>query len=163
MALGLSLRPKSGCKPNAPKAPRLNSVNFLSRNKADILLLGVAAVWGSSYLATKVLTDHGSVFAILSARFLIASVIMLVVWLFTSNKRLDRRGFLIGVFFGLTQAGILSLETWGVKLTSATNADFGISVAQALAATELFHCSNSCCGWCFVIGLGKWIPHSQLG
>lgn len=150
MALGLSLRLKSGCKPNAPKAPRLNSVNFLSRNKADILLLGVAAVWGSSYLATKVLTEHGSVFAILSARFLIASVIMLVVWLFTSNKRLDRRGFLIGVFFGLTQAGILSLETWGVKLTSATNA--GLIISMTIVFTPILES----------LWLKKWLPRSYF-
>lgn len=125
-------------------------MNFLTRNKADILLLGVAAVWGSSYLATKVLTERGSVFAILSARFLIAAVIMLAVWLLTKNRRLDRRGFLIGVVFGLTQAGILSLETWGVKLTSATNA--GLIISMTIVFTPILES----------LWMKKWLPRSYF-
>jgi drug/metabolite transporter (DMT)-like permease len=146
----VSLRVYLRCTPNAPKALSVELVNFLSRNKADILLLGVAMVWGSSYLATKVLTEHGSVFAILSARFLLASVMMLLVWLFTSNKRLDRRGFFIGVFFGLTQAGILSLETWGVKLTSATNA--GLIISMTIVFTPILES----------IWLKRWLPRSYF-
>jgi drug/metabolite transporter (DMT)-like permease len=136
--------------PNAPKPPIVEYVNFLSRNKADILLLGVAAVWGSSYLATKVLTEHASVFAILSARFIIAAGIMLIVWTFSKNRRLDRRGFLIGVIFGLTQAGILSLETWGVKLTSATNA--GLIISMTIVFTPILES----------VWLKKWLPRSYF-
>lgn len=136
--------------PNAPKPPIVGGVNFLSRNKADILLLGVAAVWGSSYLATKVLTEHASVFAILSARFIIAAGIMLIVWAFSKNRRLDRRGFLIGVIFGLTQAGILSLETWGVKLTSATNA--GLIISMTIVFTPILES----------VWLKKWLPRSYF-
>lgn len=125
-------------------------MNFLARNKADILLLGVAAVWGSSYLATKVLTERGSVFAILSARFLIAAVIMLAVWSLSKNRRLDRRGFLIGVVFGLTQAGILSLETWGVKLTSATNA--GLIISMTIVFTPILES----------LWMKKWLPRAYF-
>lgn len=52
----------------------------LRRHNADILLLGVALVWGSSYLATKVLTLHASVFAILASRFIIAGLVLLLIW-----------------------------------------------------------------------------------
>ncbi|BDU10747.1 multidrug transporter [Aurantimicrobium sp. INA4] len=114
------------------------------------MLLGVAAVWGSSYLATKVLTERGSVFAILSARFLIAAVIMLAVWSFSKNRRLDRRGFFIGVVFGLTQAGILSLETWGVKLTSATNA--GLIISMTIVFTPILES----------LWLRKWLPRTYF-
>jgi drug/metabolite transporter (DMT)-like permease len=108
------------------------SFAVLRRYNADILLLGVALVWGSSYLATKVLTLHGTVFAILALRFLIAAVVMVVVWALsrgrTGEERLGRRGLLVALTVGGTQALILSLETWGVSLTSATNAGLIISM-----------------------------------
>jgi drug/metabolite transporter (DMT)-like permease len=104
----------------------------LRRHNADILLLGVALVWGSSYLATKVLTLHGTVFAILALRFLIAAIVMVVVWVLsrerTGEERLGRCGLLVALTVGGTQALILSLETWGVSLTSATNAGLIISM-----------------------------------
>lgn len=108
------------------------SFAVLRRYNADILLLGVALVWGSSYLATKVLTLHGTVFAILALRFLIVAVVMVVVWALsrgrTGEERLGRRGLLVALTVGGTQALILSLETWGVSLTSATNAGLIISM-----------------------------------
>ncbi|MDH6532831.1 drug/metabolite transporter (DMT)-like permease [Aurantimicrobium minutum] len=125
-------------------------MNFLRRNNADILLLGVAAVWGSSYLATKVLTVHGTVFAILAARFLIASVIMVIVWGIRREKFLDRRGLLIAVIFGFTQAAILSLETWGVALTSATNA--GLIISMTIVFTPILES----------VWMKKWLPRSYF-
>lgn len=121
-------------------------MNFLRRYNADILLLGVAAVWGSSYLATKVLTVHGTVFAILAARFLIASVIMFAVWGFRRERFLDSRGLLIAVIFGCTQAAILSLETWGVSLTSATNA--GLIISMTIVFTPILES----------VWMKKWLP-----
>lgn len=50
-----------------------------------MLLLAVAAVWGSSYLSVKVLTVDASVFAILATRFLIAAVLMVIVWGFQKD------------------------------------------------------------------------------
>lgn len=125
-------------------------MSFLRRYNADILLLGVAVVWGSSYLATKVLTVHGTVFAILAARFLIASVIMLIVWGVRREKFLNRRGLFIAVIFGCTQAAILSLETWGVALTSATNA--GLIISMTIVFTPILES----------IWLKKWLPRSYF-
>jgi drug/metabolite transporter (DMT)-like permease len=125
-------------------------VNFLRRYNADILLLGVAVVWGSSYLATKVLTVNGTVFAILAARFLIAAVIMIVVWGIRREKFLDKRGFLIAVLFGCTQAAILSLETWGVKLTSATNA--GLIISMTIVFTPILES----------VWLKRWLPRGYF-
>jgi drug/metabolite transporter (DMT)-like permease len=125
-------------------------VNFLRRYNADILLLGVAAVWGSSYLATKVLTVHGTVFTILAARFLIASVIMMAVWGFRREKFLDKRGLLIAVIFGCTQAAILSLETWGVSLTSATNA--GLIISMTIVFTPILES----------VWMKRWLPRSYF-
>jgi drug/metabolite transporter (DMT)-like permease len=127
---------------------------LLRRQGADILLLGVALVWGSSYLATKVLTVHASVFAILASRFLIASVIMLVVWGIRQRKQADgplgRRGILVAITVGCTQAVILSLETWGVSLTSATNA--GLIISMTIVFTPVLES----------VWLRHWLPRKYF-
>lgn len=125
-------------------------LHSLRRYNADLLLLGVALVWGSSYLATKVLTLHGTVFAILALRFLIAAVVMVVVWKVSRRKagedRLGRRGFMVAVAVGCTQALILSLETWGVSLTSATNA--GLIISMTIVFTPVLES----------VWLRRWLP-----
>lgn len=127
-----------------------SSLAVLRRYNADLLLLGVALVWGSSYLATKVLTLHGSVFAILASRFLIASIVMVIVWAIrrraVGEDRLGRRGLLVAVTLGCTQAIILSLETWGVSLTSATNA--GLIISMTIVFTPVLES----------VWLKRWLP-----
>ena len=123
---------------------------LLRRYNADILLLGVALVWGSSYLATKVLTLHASVFAILACRFLIAGLVMVIIW-FLQRRRpegdsLGRRGLIVAVIVGCTQALILSLETWGVSLTSATNA--GLIISMTIVFTPVMES----------LWLRRWLP-----
>ncbi|MFM6981555.1 MAG: DMT family transporter [Microbacteriaceae bacterium] len=122
----------------------------MRRYSADLLLLGVAVVWGSSYLAAKVLTDHGSVFSLLAFRFLVASVIMIVVWAVRREGFVDRRGLLIAVMFGVTQAAILSLETWGVKYTSATNA--GLIISMTIVFTPILESA-----W-----MKRWLPRGYF-
>nr|WP_182484252.1 DMT family transporter [Alpinimonas psychrophila] len=113
-------------------------------------MLGVALVWGSSYLATKVLTLHGSVFAILASRFLIAAIVMVAVWAMRGHRAgeepLGRRGFAVAVIVGCTQALILSLETWGVSLTSATNA--GLIISMTIVFTPVLES----------VWLRRWLP-----
>ncbi len=125
-------------------------IQQLRRYNADLLLLGVALVWGSSYLATKVLTLHATVFAILSTRFLLAAVVMAVVWLVrrrqSGDEPLGRRGLVVAVIVGCTQAIILSLETWGVSLTSATNA--GLIISMTIVFTPVLES----------VWLRRWLP-----
>ncbi len=94
----------------------------------DLLLLLVALVWGSSYLAAKTLTDTVGVAVILSLRFLITTVALVVIWLMWNRRRATRRETLVGVVLGLTQAAVLILETHGIAGTSATNAGLIISL-----------------------------------
>ncbi|MHA7207781.1 DMT family transporter [Arthrobacter sp. MDT1-65] len=94
----------------------------------DLLLLLVALVWGSSYLAAKTLTDTEGVTVILSMRFLITTVTLVVIWLIWNRRRTTRRETLVGVVLGFTQAAVLILETHGIAGTSATNAGLIISL-----------------------------------
>ncbi len=94
----------------------------------DALLLLVAIVWGSSYLAAKTLTDTVGVTVILSLRFLITTLALAVIWLIWNRRRPGRRETMVGVILGLTQAAVLILETHGIAGTSATNAGLIISL-----------------------------------
>lgn len=105
----------------------------LSRFRVDLLLLVVAAAWGSTYLATKELVTPSSVLALLAVRMLLAAVIMggtVVVGRrrTPSGRRLARRELRVGVILGLLLAAVFVCETFGVAHTSATNAGLIISL-----------------------------------
>ena len=108
-------------------------------------LIGVAIVWGASYLAAKDVAEEISVASLLSWRFIITLVGMLVVWLFV-RTRLTRREWLVGVILGTSQTAILYLETWGVHLTSATNA--GLIISLSIIFTPLLES----------VWLRRWLP-----
>jgi drug/metabolite transporter (DMT)-like permease len=100
----------------------------VAARRVDLLLLLVALVWGSSYLAAKALTDTVGVTVVLSLRFLITTVALVVISLMWNRHRTTRRETLVGVVLGLTQAAVLILETHGIAGTSATNAGLIISL-----------------------------------
>ncbi|KQM16487.1 permease [Plantibacter sp. Leaf171] len=98
----------------------------------DILLVGVAAVWGASFLAAKDLAAVTGVPSAVALRFLVAVIAVGVICL-VRRERLPRgRGLLIAAGLGCSQAAIIGLETWGVHLTSATNAGLLISLALVM-------------------------------
>jgi drug/metabolite transporter (DMT)-like permease len=103
-------------------------VSFLAARRVDVLLLLVAMVWGSSYLAAKTLTDTVDVPVILSLRFLITTGALVVISLVWNRRRISLRESVVGVVLGSTQAAVLILETWGIAGTSATNAGLIISL-----------------------------------
>ncbi|MQY04992.1 DMT family transporter [Actinomadura macrotermitis] len=95
----------------------------------DVPVLLVAVVWGSSYLATKQITDGANVIAILLLRFAI-SLPPLAVAARRRLRRLTRPEIGGGVLLGLVLALIFLLETYGVVHTSATNAGLIISLTM---------------------------------
>lgn len=98
----------------------------------DVLLVGVAAVWGASFLAAKDLAAVTGVPAAVALRFLVAVIAIGLICL-VRRERLPRgRGLLIAAALGCSQAAIIGLETWGVHLTSATNAGLLISLALVM-------------------------------
>jgi drug/metabolite transporter (DMT)-like permease len=98
----------------------------------DLLLIGVAAVWGASFLAAKDLAAETGVPAAVALRFLVAAGATGLLCL-ARRERLPRgRGLLIAAGLGASQAAVIGLETWGVHLTSATNAGLLISLALVM-------------------------------
>ncbi|MEV6306631.1 DMT family transporter [Actinoplanes sp. NPDC051861] len=99
------------------------------------LLLAVAVIWGSSYLAAKTLVVVGGVLAVLALRFLFSAVAMLPVIAVRRPGRPGRRELGVGSLLGLTQSAVLLLETYGVAHTSATNA--GVLISLTILLTPL--------------------------
>ncbi|MFG2831205.1 DMT family transporter [Streptomyces sp. NPDC048434] len=93
----------------------------------DILLLAVAAVWGSTYLAAKELVTPSTVIAVLALRFAVTVVALLPVCL--RRLRAARRDEVAtGILLGVLLAVVLLFETFGIAHTSATNAGLIISL-----------------------------------
>ncbi|MCX4749070.1 DMT family transporter [Kitasatospora sp. NBC_01287] len=119
--------------------------------RTDAVLLLVAAVWGSSYLAAKTATHALPVLVVLFARYLLSAVVCLALvaarrergrgrgWgLRRRRGRVRGRGLYsrdeirIGALLGGTQAAVLVTETYGVAHTSAANAGLIISLTIVL-------------------------------
>jgi drug/metabolite transporter (DMT)-like permease len=102
-------------------------LNAIKASKVDLVLLAVAIVWGASYLSAKAITPYATVPAMLSVRFAIATLAMVAIWLIR-RKKFSKTDLVLGTIFGLTQSAIMSVETFGLKITSATNAGLLISL-----------------------------------
>lgn len=98
--------------------------------RIDLLLLLVAIVWGSSYLAAKTATASTPVLTVLFVRYAISAVALLLF-----VRRISGKELRIGGVLGLTQAAVLILETYGVTHTSAANA--GLIISLTLVLTPL--------------------------
>lgn len=99
-----------------------------TRSGVDAVLLGVALVWGSSYLAAKELTAVAPVVVVLALRYVISAVALAAVGVVRRVPFPRGRELHAGVLLGCTQAAVLTLETFGVAATSATNAGLIISL-----------------------------------
>ncbi|WP_051818061.1 DMT family transporter [Streptomyces sp. NRRL S-1813] len=93
----------------------------------DLLLLAVAAVWGSTYLAAKELVTPSTVMAILALRFAVTAVALLPVCL-RRLRAAKRDEVATGMLLGAILAVVLLFETFGIAHTSATNAGLIISL-----------------------------------
>ncbi|SDS77705.1 DMT family transporter [Actinoplanes derwentensis] len=98
----------------------------------DLLLLAVAVIWGSSYLAAKTLVVAGGVLLVLALRYLVSAAVLLPLMI---RRRVQRRELGVGILLGCTQASVLALETCGVSMTSATNA--GVLISLTILITPL--------------------------
>jgi len=116
----------------------------------DVLLIAVAAVWGASFLSAKGLTDEVGVAPAVALRFLVAASALGVICLIRRERMPRGRGLAIAALLGCSQAAVIGLETWGVHLTSATNA--GLLISLALVFTPVLESVAS----------RSWLPRSYF-
>ncbi|HHA2818001.1 TPA: DMT family transporter [Stenotrophomonas maltophilia] len=95
----------------------------------DVLLLGSAVVWATSYGVTQQAAAWVPVAALLFIRFGLTAVLLAPAWLRVSLPRSEwMRVAGLGALLTVT----LSLEAWGVTMTSASNAALLISLCIVL-------------------------------
>ncbi len=116
----------------------------------DLLLVGVAIVWGASFLAAKELAAETGVASAVALRFLVAALALGVICVVRGERMPRGRGLASAVLLGGTQAAVIGLETWGVHLTSATNA--GLLISLALVFTPVLESAAS----------RSWLPRSYF-
>ena len=103
-------------------------VDYARSAKVDIVLLGAAFVWGASYLAAKQLTEAGSLWGMMALRFGAAAVILYLIRSFKPVK-FAKADMWVGSAVGVGLATVMTVETNGIHLTSATNAGLIISLS----------------------------------
>jgi drug/metabolite transporter (DMT)-like permease len=96
-------------------------------SRVDLLLLLVAASWGSTYLVAKGLVSPSSVVALLALRMLLAAAIMAAI-VAARRNRVTKAEIRVGVATGIILGGVFAFETFGIAHTSATNAGLIISL-----------------------------------
>jgi drug/metabolite transporter (DMT)-like permease len=98
---------------------------------AEVMLLLVAAVWGGSYAVAKQATQQLPVLEFIALRFGLTFLVLLPALrpLFGAGAR---RGLAVGGLLGANLLAIFVCETFGVSLTTASNAAFLISLCVAL-------------------------------
>ncbi len=97
--------------------------------QAEIYLLGIVIIWGSTFALIKGVIDTIPPYTYLTYRFLLAALILVVIFwkrLKKLNIMILKKGSLIGIFLFLGY----TLQTVGIKYTTATKAGFitGFSV-----------------------------------
>lgn len=92
---------------------------------ADIALLLVAFIWGSTFVVVKEAVAHLSTFWFLSIRFWVAFLVLLAIYYRQVSSTLKSRAALSGAaLVGVLLAASYGLQTTGLTLTTASKAAF---------------------------------------
>jgi drug/metabolite transporter (DMT)-like permease len=106
----------------------VQAIGARTERTTDALLMGVALVWGSSYLVAKDLTVAAPVLVVLALRYVLSATALGLVCRQTRASSSGAKEVGVGALLGCTQAAVLTLETFGVAATTATNAGLIISL-----------------------------------
>jgi drug/metabolite transporter (DMT)-like permease len=124
----MSAVPESSAR--APAWPAQPNVRWLRFGSSELMLLAVAAIWGSSYALAKQATQQVPVLEFLALRFGLTFLVLLPALRPLFNGRW-REGLQVGGMLGANLLAVFLCETFGVSLTTATNAAFLISLCVA--------------------------------
>lgn len=106
----------------------LNSVKA-RQVRADLMLLGVAAVWGATFVVVQDALNGIGPYFFLAIRFSMACLFLSLIF-FNKLKKINRVNLAAGFFIGIFLFGGYAFQTVGLKYTGAANAGFitGLSV-----------------------------------
>lgn len=109
----------------------------MSRHAPALALLAVTALWGWTFVVVADAVAVYGVLAFLALRFTLAATVLAAGW----GRRLDRRTMVAGAGIGAFLAAGYLLQTFGLRLTSPTNAGLitGLFVVIAPVADHLLY------------------------
>lgn len=90
---------------------------------AELGLVGIAAVWGLTFVMVQDAVERVSVTAFLAYRFIPAAALVAAVF-HRQLRRLDRAGWLAGAVMGVFLTAGYLFQTYGLQETTASNAGF---------------------------------------
>lgn len=90
---------------------------------ADISILGIALIWGSTFIIVKQAVESVPTFSFLSLRFGLAAIVLIVISSY-KWKLYNRQMFIDGIILGLSLFGIFAFQTLSLKYTSASITGF---------------------------------------
>jgi drug/metabolite transporter (DMT)-like permease len=108
--------------------------------KADLSLLSITLVWGSSFIIMKNISEEIPAHAYLALRFAVAGLLMILLF-HKKLKKLSFKALWSGTLVGLFLYSGMMLQVMGLKTTSASNSAFitGLNVVMVpfISATLL--------------------------
>ncbi len=107
--------------------------------KADLLLLLITVIWGSSFTLMKNVLVHIPSFAYLSLRYLVALAILAVIF-HRKFRGINARSLIHGFLLGIMMVGGMGFQVTGLYWTTASNSAFitGTSVVFVPVVSTLF-------------------------
>jgi len=93
-----------------------------SRTKAELLLLSITIIWGSTFVITKGLLEDISPFLYIAVRFILAAVVFGLVY--RHVWRMDKPALVRGGILGLLLFVGFALQTVGLQYTTASKSAF---------------------------------------
>lgn len=94
-----------------------------TRLKADLGLVLATLIWGCSFVVVKAVLDHASPFVFLAVRFLLAALILAVLYR-SSLRQLSRADLRAGFILGIFLFAGYAFQTTGLEFTTASKSAF---------------------------------------
>ncbi len=99
--------------------------------KAELILLAMTLIWGSTFVLVKTALGQASPFVFLASRFFLATLVVRLIWrdkFKVIPKETLRAGIILGIFLFLGFA----FQTVGLRFTSASKSAFVTSMSVVL-------------------------------
>jgi len=107
------------------------------QHRAELALAGVTFLWGTTFVVVKSALEDVSTILFLTLRFLVAGLVLLLVY----RRKLQRAGLLPGIGAGALLFISYVFQTKGLELTSASKSAFltGLSIPMVPLASSLVY------------------------